>query len=92
MNRPQAVPAPRQDETALYYRYIRVPQTSWFTQVLLYWDKAASIVPLEMQMKPDGPGGLNPYMRELNREGLLDFINPEPCGQPGQRPFRRRAA
>jgi hypothetical protein len=33
------------DNTALYFPHIAVPKTPWFTQVLLYWDKAATIVP-----------------------------------------------
>ena len=36
-------------ETALYFPYIRVPETPWFSQVLLYWDAAAAIVPGGMQ-------------------------------------------
>lgn len=32
-------------ETALYYPYMKVPKSPWFTQVLLYWDDVATIVP-----------------------------------------------
>jgi hypothetical protein len=61
-------------DTALYFPYIRVPQTPWFTQVLLYWDRAASIVPDSLLNKPDA---LNPYMHELAREGLLEYVHPD---------------
>ena len=64
----------RSDETALYFPYIRVPQSSWFTQVLLYWDTAASIVPTSLVKRP---GGLPPYMHELHHYGLLDFVDPD---------------
>ena len=70
----QAHPPIRQPvETALYFPYIQVPQTPWFTQVLLYWDKAAAIVPEEVE---GDRSGLPPYMRELNDVGLLDFVRP----------------
>jgi hypothetical protein len=36
---------PIREEVALYFPNIAVPQTPWFTQVLLCWDRAASIVP-----------------------------------------------
>ena len=42
------------------FPHIRVPQSPWFTQVLLYRDKAASIVPEGLEDEQDG---LDPYMR-----------------------------
>ena len=62
-------------ETALYFPYIRVPQKPWFTRVLLYWDQAASIIPEPLWEKPDV---LDPYMRELHQEQLLEYVNPVP--------------
>lgn len=59
-------------ETALYFPYIEVPDSAWFTQILLYWNKAATIVPDEEGAKV----GLSRNMRELNDNGLLDFIAP----------------
>lgn len=56
-------------DTALYFPHIRVPQTAWFSQILLYWDRAASIVP-----RGHGLGG---YMEELAQADLLDFIDPD---------------
>jgi hypothetical protein len=61
-------------DTALYFPYVRVPQTPWFTQVLLYWDRVASIVPDSLRAKPDA---LDPYMRELKRERLLEYVRPD---------------
>jgi hypothetical protein len=61
-------------DTALYFPYIDVPQTPWFTQVLLYWDRAASIVP----KSPLGlPVSRTPYMRALAREQLLEYVHPD---------------
>ena len=59
--------------TALYFPHISVPQTPWFTQVLLYWDKAAAIVPEGLEYEYDRK---EPFMRDLNRAGLLDYIYP----------------
>jgi hypothetical protein len=74
VNREQGGHAAEQPiETALYFPYIRVPRTPWFTQVLLYWDRAASIVPEALRPEDDG---LNPYMQDLNRAGLLDYVRP----------------
>lgn len=64
-------------ETALYFPYIEVPDNVWFTQVLLYWDTAATIVP------PSDSGGiiLSRNMRDLNDSGLLTFVSPLPWRQ-----------
>lgn len=61
-------------DTALYFPYIRVPQSVWFTQVLLYWDDAASIIPTRIQ---DDQQELGAYTSELMREGLLRSVMPE---------------
>lgn len=61
-------------ETALYFPYIQVPQNSWFTQILLYWDRAASIVPEQLH---DSPTEQNTYMRELVDENLLTLVRPD---------------
>jgi hypothetical protein len=61
-------------DTALYFPYIDVPQTPWFTQVLLYWDRAASIVP---QSRLGQPISRSPYMRALAREQLLEYVHPD---------------
>lgn len=61
-------------DTALYFPYIRVPHSVWFTQVLLYWDGAASIIPTRIQ---DDQQELDAYTSELMREGLLRSVMPE---------------
>jgi hypothetical protein len=59
-------------ETALYFPHMQVPKTAWFTQVLLYWDKAASIVPDVSSRDFE----MDPYMEELRSVGLLEFVPP----------------
>jgi hypothetical protein len=60
------------EQAALYFPYMRVPATPWFSQVLLYWDTVASIVPTRVEREI----GLDPYMRELKDVGLLECIDP----------------
>ena len=60
-------------ETALYFPYIRVPQSAWFTQILLYWDQVATIVPKSLWGED---AEISPYMYELRRAGLLEFVDP----------------
>lgn len=61
-------------QTALYFPYIRVPQTPWFTQVLLYWDRAATIVPSPLWRDEDE---IDPFMRDLRDAGLLSLLSPD---------------
>lgn len=61
-------------DTALYFPYIRVPQTTWFTRVLLYWDNAASIIPARIR---DDQRERDDYTSELMRAGLLRPVMPE---------------
>ena len=61
-------------DTALYFPYIRVPQSSWFTRVLLYWDNAASIIPASIHDDQQERGD---YTSELMRAGLLQAVTPE---------------
>ena len=58
---------------ALYFPYIRVPQTQWFAQALLYWDEVGAIVPYEFMANPDR---LGPHMVEPLREELLVPVFP----------------
>src|SRR5438876_3365601 len=60
-------------ETALYFPNIRVPEESWFTRVILYWDDAASIVPRRMH---DSDVVLSGYMSELISAHLVRRIQP----------------
>ena len=58
---------------AIYYPYIRVPQSAWFTRVLLYWDEVGAIVPYEYIQDPDR---LGQYMVGLVREQLVNQVVP----------------
>ena len=58
---------------ALYYPYIRVPESPWFTRVLLYWDKVGAIVPYDYIEDPEKLGS---YMVGLVREQLVEQIIP----------------
>lgn len=60
-------------DTALYFPYVRVPETPWFTQVLLYWDRAAAIVPSSLIRT----GAVAPYMTDLADQRLLEYIEPD---------------
>jgi hypothetical protein len=61
----------------LYFPYIEVPDNVWFTQILLYWDAAATIVP----PSDSGEVILSRNMRDLNDSGLLTFVSPLPWRQ-----------
>lgn len=58
---------------AIYFPYINVPNTNWFHQVLLYWDKINSIVPSEYIRNPSE---LSQHMRDLVTSGLVIPIQP----------------
>jgi hypothetical protein len=57
----------------LYFPYIRIPQTKWLTQTLLYWDQVSSIVPIEFIENPES---LGPYMQKLVQEELVRQVIP----------------
>lgn len=58
---------------ALYFPNISVPSTAWTAQAVLYWDKLASIVPLDHL---DNPEHLSPNTRDLMTEGLVEPVMP----------------
>jgi len=58
---------------ALYYPYIDIPSTVWTAQAILYWDKLASIIPMDHM---DRPAQMTPLMRTLLVEGLVEPIIP----------------
>ena len=58
---------------ALYFPYIEVPNTSWTTQAILYWDKLASIVPMDHLHAPEQ---MDEVTRNLMSEGLVEPIVP----------------
>jgi hypothetical protein len=57
----------------LYFPYIRVPESSWLTQMLLYWDQVSSIVPYDFIAKPELLGD---HMLNLVRENLVFQVIP----------------
>lgn len=57
----------------LYFPYIRVPDSAWLTQLLLYWDQVSSIVPYDFIQNPES---LGPYMQSLVREELVVQVIP----------------
>ena len=52
----------------LYLPYISVPESAWFTRVLLYWDEVGSIVPSAYEVDLSR---LTPYMQELVHAELV---------------------
>jgi hypothetical protein len=57
----------------LYFPYIDVPRSAWFSRVLLYWDTVASIVPLDYARAPEHHA---PYMRDLVAAQLVTQLFP----------------
>lgn len=58
---------------ALYFPYIRVPESAWFTRMLLYWDQVASIIPYDYVADPNR---LGEHTRSLVECGLVRQIHP----------------
>jgi len=57
----------------LYFPYIRIPESRWLTQMLLYWDQVSSIVPYQFVQEPES---LGQYMRCLVEEELVFQVIP----------------
>lgn len=57
----------------LYFPYIKVPNSLWFTRMLLYWDEVGAIVPASFTKHPEK---LGEHMRSLVQEGLVTQIIP----------------
>jgi len=64
---------PRSVDGVLYYPYIRVPKSGWFSRLLLYWDDVATIVPETWLQTPEE---LGPYTRELVQRELVTQVLP----------------
>jgi hypothetical protein len=72
----------RPTETALYFPYMSVPQSAWFTQVLLYWDRVGVIV-------PDGRDVIHdPYTEELREFDMLEYLSPQATVLAGDKDLR----
>lgn len=65
---------------ALYFPYVRVPEDPWFSQILLYWETAATIAPMGLRFQDDSENYISPYTANLNVHGLLDFVDPDDFG------------
>lgn len=57
----------------VYYPYIRVPESAWFSRAVLYWDSVATIVPGEWI---DAPDQLGPYTLDLVQRDLVVQLFP----------------
>jgi hypothetical protein len=60
-------------DTALYFPYINPPQAPWFSQILLYWDQAAAIVPRSIR----DPANISREAVDLVNHRLLTYLDPE---------------
>jgi hypothetical protein len=57
----------------LYFPYIAVPNTVWFTRILLYWDRIGSIVPYDYIENPELH---DEYTRSLVEANLVVQVMP----------------
>lgn len=69
-----------EEHGALYFPYIVVPETAWFSNVLLYWPRVGSIVPTQFLEDPEALGG---HMQRLVQEGLVTQVYPDVSAVPG---------
>ena len=57
----------------LYFPYINVPDSSWFTRMLLYWDEVGAIIPREFIIRPKT---LGEHTRSFVEANLVKQIMP----------------
>lgn len=57
----------------LYFPYINVPNSIWFTRMLLYWDQVGAIVPYDFIERPDR---LDEHTRSLVQATLVKQVIP----------------
>jgi hypothetical protein len=62
---------------ALYFPFIAVPDTAWWTRTMLYWDTVGTIVPNTYIQDPELH---HPYTLELIRADLLHQVLPNAAG------------
>lgn len=60
-------------DRVLYFPHIRVPETPWFTRMLLYWDQVGSIIPSEYIHEPER---LGEHTRRLIESELVRQVIP----------------
>lgn len=58
----------------LYFPYINVPNSAWFTRMLLYWDEVGVIVPHDFIENPEK---LGEHTRSLVQECLVKQVIPQ---------------
>lgn len=58
----------------LYFPYINVPNSAWFTRILLYWDEVGAIVPYDFIEVPEK---LDEHTRSLVQECLVKQVIPK---------------
>jgi len=63
-------------ENVIYFPYINLPNSNWFTNVLFYWDTVYSITPNEYV---EYPMLLDAHSRTLVEEHLVKPIKPMDC-------------
>ena len=62
---------------SLYFPFIEVPSTAWWTRVMLYWDNVGTIVPYAYIRSPELH---DQYTLELIRAGLVLQVLPDDAG------------
>jgi hypothetical protein len=63
----------RMSDSVLYFPYVRVPDSAWFTRMLLYWDHVGTVVPYEFLNAPER---LGEHTRSLIEAGLVTQVIP----------------
>ena len=61
------------ESNVLYFPYIKVPKSVWFTRMLLYWDSVGTIVPYDFFENPEA---LGEHTRGLFERELVKPIPP----------------
>lgn len=61
------------NDRVLYFPYIQVPDSAWFTRVLLYWDQVGAIIPYEFVNAPEQ---LGEHTRSLIEAELVTQVFP----------------
>jgi hypothetical protein len=60
-------------DKVLYFPYVRVPNSTWFTRILLYWDEVGTLVPYDFLEFPER---LGEHTRSLVEKELVTQVIP----------------
>lgn len=71
---------------ALYYPYIGVPKSAWWTRTLLYWESVATITPEDYIYQPELH---DPHTLELIQNELVLQVTPGEAGRQFATSFER---